>query len=226
MEADVKQGGGSTFGVITSVTIRAFPSTDFHVATVILGTGPGTEGYWDVVANVLSQYPTLDEQGISGYAYLAPGILSPDLNITSPIDAFFGVFFLPQLHPTNTSTSLEETIKKLFADVSTPYPGQYFSSVSVKSYPDFWTWYAVNNGPLEAGGNTVLGSRLIDGEALTKNLTALKQAYEAATPPGHMTSVFLVGGKGVRDAKPRGGSNSVGPAWRKAYIHSGMYSKS
>jgi len=29
-----------------------------------------------------------------------------------------------------------------------------------------------------------------------------------------------VSGKGVHNAKPRGGSNAINPAWRKAYVHS------
>ncbi|KAL5319321.1 hypothetical protein ACEPPN_012372 [Leptodophora sp. 'Broadleaf-Isolate-01'] len=216
----MRGGGGSTFGVITSVTIRAFPSTEIHIATFLLSTGPGTDGFWDAMANILSQYPTLDEQGLSGYAYLAPNFLNPDWNITNPVDGFAGTFLLPALSSSNTSASLERVLKTLFADATAAYPGQFFSSVSVKSFPDFWAWYKDSNGPLDAGQNQVLGSWLVDGETLTGNLTVLKEGYRAATPPGHLTSVFLVGGKGVRDAKPRGGGNSVNPAWRKAYIHS------
>ncbi|KAK0115827.1 hypothetical protein ONS95_012878 [Cadophora gregata] len=216
----MRGGGGSTFGVITSVTIRAYPSTELHVASFLLGTGPGTEEYWDVMADILSQYPALDEQGLSGYAYIAHNVVSAEMNITSAADGFAGAFFLPAFHSSNTSLSLETVLKTLFADATAAYPGKFMSTVTVKTFPDFWAWYKDNNGPLDAGHNEVLGSRLIDGATLTGNRTALKQGYRAATPPGGLTSVFLVGGKGTRNAKPRGGGNSVNPAWRKAYIHS------
>lgn len=200
--------------------MRAFPSTQIHVATFLLGTAPETEAYWDVMADILSQYPALDEQSISGYAYIAHNIISPEMNITSTADGFAGAFFLPTLHPSNTSASLEKVLRTLFADATAAYPGQFMSTVDVKTFPDFWAWYKDNNGPLDAGHNEVLGSWLIDGETLTGNRTALKEGYRAATPSGGLTSVFLVAGKGTRDAKPRGGGNSVNPAWRKAYIHS------
>ena len=32
---------------------------------------------------------------------------------------------------------------------------------------------------------------------------------------------YLLGGKGVADAVPRGGSDAVNPAWRKAVVHAG-----
>lgn len=205
---------------MTSVTIKAFPSTPCHVANFLFGTAPNSAAYWDVMAYILSKHPELADQGISGYNYLAPGFLNPEKNITSPVDAYGGGFMLQQLHLSNTSTSLESTISKLFADATVAYPGQFFSTVTMKSFPDFWGWYSLNSGPHAAGGETVLGSRLIDEDTLTRNLTALKEAYKVATPPGQLTMMLLVGGKGVRNAKPRGGSNSVNPVWRKASIHS------
>jgi hypothetical protein len=32
-------------------------------------------------------------------------------------------------------------------------------------------------------------------------------------------TVFLVSGKGVHQAKPRGGGNAVLPAWRTSWVH-------
>ena len=51
-------------------------------------------------------------------------------------------------------------------------------------------------------------------------ISALKEAIQAATEPNGMIDFYLLGGKGVRDAKPRGGSSAVNPGWRKALIHS------
>jgi hypothetical protein len=68
--SNIRQGGGSTFGVLTSITMKAFPSAPFISAVGILGTAPGgEEAYWDVLANVLSQYASLDAQHISVYSF-------------------------------------------------------------------------------------------------------------------------------------------------------------
>jgi hypothetical protein len=216
----LRQGGGSTFGVITSATIKAFPSTPFITATAFLGTTPGNEAYWDVVTYILSQFPSLDEQGISCYSFIVTSFASAEFNIPSPVDGYVGTFLLPALHPSNSSDSLKSTITKLFAEATAPYPFQFFTSVKTRTYPDFWAWYSVSNGPLDAGHDRVIGSRLLGGKALTQNLTALKETYKAITPAGSITMVYLVGGKNVMNAVPRGGSNAVNPAWRKAYVHS------
>ncbi|KUJ11481.1 FAD-binding domain-containing protein [Mollisia scopiformis] len=216
----MRGGGGSTFGVMTSVTIKAFQSSAFHTVTALMATKPGTDAYWSVIANVLSQFPTLDEMGISAYSYIAPGFTSAALNITTPVDGFYGIFMLPGLHPENTSDSLTSAIKQLFNTATSSFPQQFETFTNTTSYPDFWSYFEPNYGPLNAGDDGVLGSRLLDGKALTGNLTALADAYRVASPVGNEISAFLVSGKGVHNAKPRGGSNAVNPAWRTAYIHS------
>lgn len=202
------------------MTIKAFPSTPFHVATVFLYTAPGSASYFDVASKLISHYPGFDDQGISAYSYLGPSLVYPQWNVTSPLDVFVGSFFLPEFHPSNTSTSLEVIINRAIGDATSAYAGQYGGTTAVmKSYPDFYAYYAENNGPLDGGHDELLGSRLIGREALTGNLTALRETLSIATPSGGISEVFLVAGKGVRDAKPRGGENSVNPAWRKAYVH-------
>jgi hypothetical protein len=216
-----KQGGGSTFGVITSVTFKAFPSSPYATVFAFLATAPGTEAFWEVAANVLSQLPQLNDQGISGYTFVAPGFTSAALNVTIPVDTYYGVFNLPLLYPGNSSASLASAISAVFATATAAYPFQFAKSVTPTLYKDFYSYYAINNGPLDAGSDIVVGSRLLDEEALTSNHTAVKEAFKAATPSGSSTSAYLVGGKGVRNAVPRGGSNAVNPAWRKALVHSG-----
>jgi hypothetical protein len=171
------------------------------------------------MAYILSQYPSLDDQGISVYSFIAPSFSSADT--AAPVNGYIGSFLLPVLHPSNSSDSLKSAVSKIITQATAPYPFQFFSSVKTKTYSDFWAWYSVNNGPLDANHDQVLGSRLFDGKALTANLTALKQTFQKVTPAGSITSVFMVGGKGVMNAQPRGGSNAVNPAWRKAYVHSG-----
>jgi hypothetical protein len=203
------------------VTIKAFPSTQFAIADALIATAPGTEAYWDVFASILAQFPKLGAQGISTYSFLAPSFVSPSLNITSAVDAYYGVFMLPLLHPGNSSATLIAAINDVLNTAKAPYPAQFVTSVTGTAYPDFWSWYQNNNGPLDAGSDVVLGSRLLDEKALTANTTAVKEAYKIITQPGRMTNIYLVSGKNVWNAEPRGGSNAVNPAWRKAFVHTG-----
>ncbi len=69
-----------------------------------------------------------------------------------------------------------------------------------------------------AGYHTYVGRRLLDGPALTANLTATKEAFTQFSGSGIGTA-YLVAGRGVWNAQPRGGSDAASPAWRKAYIH-------
>jgi hypothetical protein len=206
---------------MTSVTFKAFPSAPYATVLAFLATVPGTEAYWDATANVLSQFPKLNNQGISGYTFINPKFTSAAYNITIPVDAYYGIFNLPLLHPGNSSASLVAAINDVFATATAAYPFQFLKSVIPTLYKDFYAFYATNNGPLNAGFDAVVGSRLLDEEALTSNLTAVKEAFKAATPLGSSSSVYLVGGKGVWDVVPRGGSDAVNPAWRKALVHSG-----
>jgi hypothetical protein len=205
---------------MTSVTFKAFPSSPYATALAFLATVPGTEAFWDATANVLAQFPKLNDQGISGYTFISPGYTNPAINITTPVDAYYGVFNLPLLHPGNSSASLTSAISEVFATATAAYPLQFMTSVIPTLYKDFYSYYVVNNGPLNAGFDVLVGSRLLDEEALTNNLTAVIEAFKTATPHGSSSNVYLVGGKGVWDVVPRGGSDAVNPAWRKALVHS------
>ncbi|TVY27110.1 putative FAD-linked oxidoreductase [Lachnellula hyalina] len=215
----MRGGGGSTFGVITSVTIKVFPSSAFLAATVFLGIKIGTDTYFDVATSLLGQFPALGDQGMTAYSQLVYNYTSAELNITTPVDGFTGTFLLPALHTENTTESLTATLQKVLDDVTAPYPNQFPLSISSQSFPGFYTWYLPHNGPNNAGFDAQTGSRLLDGKALT-NAPGLKEALKILIPAQSPLQIYLVNGKGVHNARPRGGGNAVNPAWRSAYVHS------
>ncbi|RFU32605.1 hypothetical protein B7463_g3715, partial [Scytalidium lignicola] len=212
----LRGGGGSTFGIITSVTIKAFPSTPFIVNTLSFGTAPPyTETYWNGITYFLSKYPLLSSQGLGGYGFILP---NTTYNNTQ-IGAFEGAFLMPVLSASNTSASVEAAISPILANISATYPNQWQFIMNTTTYRSFYDWFQNNNGPDNAGIDMAVGSRLLDEKALTANLTALKVTLQNSIPPGSVGSAYLVSGKGVRDAKPRGGSNAVLPAWRESLVH-------
>ncbi|KAE9363516.1 FAD-binding domain-containing protein [Stipitochalara longipes BDJ] len=209
----MRGGGGSTFGVITSTTIQAFPATPFLDLFVIFGTVPNSEPMWDAVSYWLSQYPILAELGIAGY-----GSIIPNISIDGgDYGGWNGNFILPVLSPENTSESLAAAVLPIVEKIKETWPGLFLSQNISTSFPTFYDWWFAGQGPQTAGTELMGGSRLLDAETLTANLTALGVAMQGMTT--NAVNTYLISGKGVWNAKPRGGSNAVNPAWRKAIIH-------
>lgn len=157
--------------------------------------------------------------GISGYSYLNPNADAGDLNITAPVEGVVaGVFILPVLSPANTSASLTAALTEALDKAMALFPDQFDYGVQpVESWDDFWGWYKINNGPLQAGGDGVMGSRLLDEKALTSNITALEDAFKQMGRT--RIDMNFVSGKGSHPTTPRGGGNAVNDAWRRTVIH-------
>jgi hypothetical protein len=108
---------------------------------------------------------------------------------------------------------LEEYIKSISEVQLTVVPTQYAS---------VYEFYEATKNTAPVGFNNAVGNRLLDGKALA-NVTALREAINKATPPGTLANLNLVAGPGLWAAKPAGGSVSVTPSWRSAYIEYGTF---
>lgn len=64
----------------------------------------------------------------------------------------------------------------------------------------------------------VVGSWLLPAETLTDDALRPALVQFLGQDGGRL---YMVSGKGVWDAVPRGGSDAVNPAWRKALVHAG-----
>jgi hypothetical protein len=167
--------------------------------------------YW------LSQYPSLVEVGLAGYGNVAPNTSIGDQNF----GGFQGSFALPVLSPSNTTASLEAAIDPILVHINATWPGYFQFATDSVSDRSFYDWWVDNNGPDLGGVEVMVGSRLLDTEALTANLTAVKVALQGSIPQGdgQAASIDLVSGKEVWNAMPRGASDAVNPAWRKTVVH-------
>jgi hypothetical protein len=197
--------------VITSATIKAFHSTPI-IGYDLTITSLASETFWDGLTYFFSQYPSLSRQGISGYQGIYPK--SPNNPAYGTMN---GTFILPVHSPANTTESFTAAIGDLILHLNTTYPNAFQFETSVATYAQFYDWW-YNPSPGFAGIDIIIGSRLLDEKALTADLSALKAALKVAIPPGGASVNFVAGGK-VRDVVPRGGSNALNPAWRKAVIH-------
>jgi hypothetical protein len=188
----------------------------------MFGTLAGNPSFYPAMSYFFSQFPYLSSVGITSYNTVSG---NTSLNGTN-YGGFQGNFMLPVLSPQNTSASLTAALAPLFANISSTYPNQFIFQVSnVTSFPTFYDWWLPSNGPNYAGVELVVGSRLISGDVLhdTSAVETYLKGVLPASAGGQSLNFYLLGGKGVADAKPRGGSDAVNPAWRRGLIHAGSY---
>ncbi|KAL7928879.1 FAD-binding domain-containing protein [Trichoderma chlorosporum] len=214
----MRGGGGSTFGVIISVTLKTHPSPKILGVTFMIATDPKESFVFDLITYVASQIPNLMAQGLSGYNYATSDMPTPVQipGVPDRIAGFLGSTVLQDAESPDVVAKIfnpiNETLRERWADKV-----QFYTLAT--AYDSWLGWFSQNYDTDPAGGSQYLVSRLLDGEALTGDPTKLKNALQAAVAPSGSMAVFMVGGKGVQEAKPRGGSDAVNPAWRTAYVH-------
>ncbi|UKZ74474.1 hypothetical protein TrVFT333_002142 [Trichoderma virens FT-333] len=216
----MRGGGGSTFGVITSVTLKTHPSPKILSVVYMIFTDPKESIAMDLITYIVSQIPSLMAQGLSGYNLVTRNMPSPIQlpGIPDRIAGFLGTSILQDVDSPDVAAKIfnpiNDTIRERWSNKV-----QFYTLLT--EYDSWLGWFDKNFDSSQAGGSQYLVSRLLDGEALTGNPKKLKNALQAAMTigDGEAMSVFMVGGKGVQEAKPRGGSNAVNPAWRTAYVH-------
>ena len=171
-----------------------------------------------MVAYVLGQFPDLGDNGLSGYSYYFPAIPNPLDGGATTVGGMLASVVLQDSSPEDMVKLWKPVLEK----INTTWPGKFMVSYQPKSFPSFLGWYSENYDTSQAGLNSYLGSRLLDRTALTANLTRSSLALEGFAN-GSIATAYLVSGKGVRDAKPRGCGNAVLPAWRRAYVHASKF---
>ncbi|KAK7914628.1 hypothetical protein PG985_012331 [Apiospora marii] len=216
----MRGGGGSTFGVMTSVTMRTYPSPSMlRVYLWIASPEAGKEWFWDMLGYVLSQFPHLDRQGVAGYSTVHPS-MSVDFNGSKVIaDVWDGNFVLPDTDDPAKMLAIWEPIldhvRKVWPEaVIIPTP----AVTAFRTYLDYF--HDAHDEGVFSGLDQYVGSRLLDASSLSAAGPAeLGQAFKALSSPSGYGTAFLVTGSGTRNAKPRGGGNALCPAFRKAIVY-------
>ncbi|GJN81772.1 hypothetical protein PLIIFM63780_005307 [Purpureocillium lilacinum] len=213
----LRGGGGSTFGVMTKVTMWTHPTPKITSLSWMGITDPKSPFLLDLIAYLSSQIPYLmDKGGLSGYNYASLGMKNPVPAPGAPTDiaGVMGFGFVQDKGP----GFLQDIFKPINDTIKQRWPGQAFLFLISEEFPTFHAWFDKNYDQAFAGNSSYIVSRLVDGKTLKGDPKALGKAIQAASLPSGGMSLFMVGGKGVQNAKPRGG-NSVNPAWRNTYVH-------
>jgi len=203
----LRGGGGGTFGVVTSVTIKAYKDMPVTTATWSFNTTKlGKDKFWTAVKAFLDRSIDFVDNGT--YTYFA---VRPTAN---------GQDFAFQLKPLFAPNKNGKALSSLLA----PYLSQLTSqniplSPNITEYKGFYSAWQ-GEFPLETGTNlqTAFGSRLFPRSNFAsetgRNLTfnALRQSAEAGQ---------ILIGFNIAPTLARGGNvdNAVNPAWRNSVLH-------
>lgn len=206
-----------TFGVITSITFSAHPSPSIVHSSWAILVEPEASYFPELLAYVLSQWPSLEEAGMSMYCTSQSSPMENPFPIEGLPSQIAGIMGVSLLQDTDRQ-AMDKLWRPINETISQRWPDATFIHAP-EEFPSWLAWFDKYRDTRDVGGNTIFASRLLDKKALTGDLDALAEAIKTVTDKVTRLTTFLVSGKGVHEAVPRGGSNSVLPAWRKAYVH-------
>ena len=168
------------------------------------------------MAYLLAQFPTLSDSKVAAYSYLYPNTSAAGL----PGDAaLFQTLFA--LYDPASANTLEGLLTPFIRHINETYSNQTTTKVTSTVFPNFYSMFLEFADDAGAGVDKVVGSRMLPPETLTQDAFRDALIDFLGDVGGRL---YMVSGKGVWDAEPRGGSDAVNPAWRKALIHAGQSS--
>jgi FAD/FMN-containing dehydrogenase len=212
----LRGGGGGTYGIVISTTVKAHPNVKVTVQHLAIGAlSANTSGLLDTVAIMFSAIPGLNDAGYAGYGQWT-------INSPSPLFATFTAGYVHGIYMFGQTEDAARAAFKTTRQRLAPYNmTSVFISETYASYPDYWSFYNAESGvEPPVGSSSALGSRLFDRPSVTKSPSALRKTIEilAGTPEQYTVNNFEIvsGGQVFKDkADPYSG---VLPAWRISYF--------
>lgn len=211
----IRGGGGGTYGVVTSMTIKAHASKPVSAQSLAITPLGGDIGaFLDAVTDIYAAYPSLSDAGYSGYG---------TWSIASPVPLFGNA----TKGYTHAIAMMDKTMKEA-QDAAEPllntlrkYNGTSLSvTVNWFEFPTYGAYYRTMSGAKQpaGNGNSALTSRMFDGPSLAQRSHTLRWMIGviAGTEEQHASNnLELVGGGEVLKPQPYSG---VAPAWRSTYL--------
>ena len=196
-------GGGGTFGVVLSMTVRVFSDGPIGGASMsVPRANLSDDAFWAAISNFHS--------GLSAFT---------DVSSTAVYVISSDSFSITLVAPNASSTSdVENQIAYLTSYLAS---NNVSHTLNITIFDSYLSQYNSDFGPLPTGSvaaSSPISSRLIpraitDSPTGISNLTSVLQNI-LATPPFYAIGVAL-----NTTAKDTIASNSVLPAWREALVH-------
>lgn len=214
----LRGGGGGTFGVVTSVTLRTFPDPPAFFSLVNITSGPDKiEQYWKFVENFHAALPGFSDAGGSGYYSVLPA--TPTAN--GSLSQFSAQIFFANV------TDAAVVHRVLDPIISEGKALDSSAQVVLEAAPDFsgtisQVLASTNaQGSDGGGGIVIIGSRMISREFLQKPggaavlIKALRDIQAIKSTTGY-TGHVVAGGTVAANKHI---DSALNPAWRRAQTH-------
>ena len=211
------RGGGPSFAVMLSVTVRVFSTVPGATVYFSYYTSKASDTFWNLGAHFSSHLPALSDAGAMGYYGIVPDNGNSDPSTAGMLD---GNFIFPGKTVEETYAILTPFVNDIngegwatdpITNTSSAYPFDSFSTL--------WS----TNPAYATGLYGRLGSWLLDAPALNGSVETLKTQFQKSTPypgPGVLLGHLLAGPRlWAAQARAVGGTTAVLPAWRKTYVH-------
>ena len=225
----MRGGGGFPFAILTSVTVKAFPTLSTTNVSFLYATKADSDTYWSMIAFFHSQLPKISAAGGMGYYFMLSNksASAPSSGDQKPNPGSDGILYGLFLFPNPTSVQgVENIIDMLLTSefhnaswATDPITGGAKPSI----YTDFMRDWS-NRPSSSVGTTTRLSSWLLNEEGLTVNSETAKTQLRKVDAGGYFPLLGnLVSGHAVKNVRIAAGNNSINPAWRDALVHFSMY---
>ncbi|KIJ13630.1 hypothetical protein PAXINDRAFT_80827 [Paxillus involutus ATCC 200175] len=190
----LRGGGGGTYGIVTSVTYRTYPSIPLQLYE-FQANSTNSSAMLQLVGELLRSQPQFTDDGWSGYGSISNQTLS------------FGYMAPNMTNETATATTQAWTNYALSLE-----PWGVTSGTVMYSYPSFYDLYEplFSTGP-SGGVNLMFSSRLLSRDTVANKYKEVAQVLIDCGATFNM----IAGGK-VNQIDPD--SAGLNPAWRNAVV--------
>lgn len=189
-------GGGGTFGVVLSMTVKAHPDGPTTGANLTFSsTGVSQDTYWEAIDTHYRSLPAIVDEGIMALSFIT--------NDTFTIGPMTG----PGISPARMNELLEPLTTKLKSS-NIPY------SKLVKQFPTYYDHFNTMIPEIEVGV-ALYGGRLISRSQVANNVTSVTKALRNIINSG---GGIIIVGLNVSEAVTGDVYNSVNPIWRDTLL--------
>ncbi|KFY13971.1 hypothetical protein V492_02933 [Pseudogymnoascus sp. VKM F-4246] len=210
----LRGGGGGTYGIATSATVKAHPDRVALGHELTIAALNGTGDIVNITADIMASYPAVVEEGFSGTAIFAHG--DRGLVYSHP---------LVKLLENNSASAIakaKDVMNQQIVDKWLPYNGtSLFIKSEFKVFDSFLSWYNSHRHLSDGQNRPMMASRFFDKNSLASQNNMKSLLETLISGQGNQTSTKsatlfnLVAGGKVLEPQPY---TSVNPAWRKTYV--------
>lgn len=153
----IRGGGGGTFGVVTEVVLKTYPSPQTTLSFFNLEAREGVPAgsFWDAMGYLHAQMQRLKEGGMQGYYYITGAPVSPSLSLSWAFMLFDA--------PPGTTETLMAPIEKYLNERAELFK----HTTNITRAHSYWDMAQhIPNEPVATGGSAY-GSRLLSAYSLS-----------------------------------------------------------